>query len=189
MPRDDLLPQHVGQTQQQGQGTDLTHSTGTVGMVAQEEVERRRQLVEQRGIAALDGLLHDSQRSSTCLGIQIAGQLAHLRPGGHLCGEGHQQGGTTHEGRIEEVITQTTKRHLGNTDGKQRTDDDDPDGEVGGKVEAEQQTCQDGRAVADGVALALEHKLVDGPLKEHAGRNARCTDDGRTKAKEVERHQ
>ena len=40
VPSDNLLPQHVGQTQEQGQRTDLTHSPGSVGMVAKEEVER-----------------------------------------------------------------------------------------------------------------------------------------------------
>ena len=189
VPGDDLLPQHVCQAQQECQATDFTQGTGSSGMVTDEEVERRRQLLEQAGIAILDGGLHDVERSGTGLGIKIAGELTSHGPRRHLRGESHQQGSTTDKCRIEEVITQSAKGHLTHTDGEQRTDDDDPDGEVAGQVETEQQTGEDGRTVADGGALVLKHELIDGPLEEYAGRNARRTDNGRANAEEIERHE
>ena len=137
----------------------------------------------------LDGFLHDIKWCGTCLGIEIAGELSYLRPSGHLGREGYQQGCTTYQCGIEEVIAQTTECHLGNTNGKQGTNDDNPDGEVGGQVETKQQTSKDSRTIAYGAALVFHHKLIDGPLEEDAGRNTRSTDNGRANAEEIERHE
>ena len=40
MPGNDLPPQHIEEADDQCQCTDLTHRAGTIGMVAEEEVER-----------------------------------------------------------------------------------------------------------------------------------------------------
>ena len=189
VPGDDFLPEHVGKTQQQCQCADFAHGAGTVGMVAEEEVERRGQLVEHGGVATLDGLLHDGQGGSAGLGVEIAGELTHLRPCSHLCGEGHQQGGTTHQCGVEEVIAQAAEGHLTDADGKEGTDDDNPDRQVGRQVEAEQQAGQHGRAVADGRTLVMKHELIDGPLEADACCNARSADDGRAESEEIERHE
>ena len=82
MPGDDLLPEHVSQTEQEGECTNLTGSTGTEGIASstEEHAHRIRQLVENRSIARLDGCLHDSQRSSTRCSISIAEHLSSHRP-------------------------------------------------------------------------------------------------------------
>ena len=40
MPGDDLLPQHIEQAYDKCEGTDLTHRSGSIRMVTDEEVER-----------------------------------------------------------------------------------------------------------------------------------------------------
>ena len=78
MPGNDLLPEHVSQTEQERDGTNLTGSTGTESIASgtEEQAQRIRQLVENRSIARLDGGLHDSQRSSTRCSIGIAEHLS-----------------------------------------------------------------------------------------------------------------
>ena len=178
MPGDDLLPEHIHKSQQQSQCTNLTHRSSTVGMVTEEETHGVRQFVKHRSIATLNSLFHDGKRSGTRLCVKITGQLSHLGPCRHLCREGNQQGGTSYQCRIEEIITQSSKGHLTNTDGKQSTDDDNPDREVAGEIETKQQTRQDGRTVADGSALVFQHKLIDSPFEEDAGCDTRSTDNG-----------
>ena len=91
----------------------------------------------------LDGFLHNIKRCSTRFSIEITCKLTNLRPSSHLGRESNQQGCTTHQCGIEEIIAQASKRHLGHTNGEQRTDNDNPDGKVAGEVETEQQTSQD----------------------------------------------
>ena len=86
-------------------------------------------------------------------------------------------------------MSQTAKRHLGYTDGKERTNEDDPDGEVRRKVHTKQQTSQSCRTIENGVPLILEDIFVDSPLKEDAGCHTRQTYDDGAQTEEVERHE
>ena len=83
--------------------------------------------------------------------------------------EADKKEAATHKGRVERIAAQAAEGHLAHADGYQGTYDDDPQGEVAGKVEAQQQTREDGTAVAEGTAMALEQELGDGPLKEDTG--------------------
>ena len=78
VPGDDLLPEHVCQTEQEGNGTNLTRCTGTEALACstKEKAQRVGQLLKHRAVACLDGCLHDSQRSGSCCGIGIAEQLS-----------------------------------------------------------------------------------------------------------------
>ena len=78
MPGDDLLPEHISQTEQQGECTNLTGCTGTKGVTSstEEQTQGIRQLIQERSITRLDGSLHDSQRCSTSCCIGIAEHLS-----------------------------------------------------------------------------------------------------------------
>ena len=78
MPGNDLLPEQVNQTEQQGECTNLTGCTGTEGIASctEEQAHGIRQLIQERSIARLDGGLHDSQRCSTSCSIGIAEHLS-----------------------------------------------------------------------------------------------------------------
>lgn len=167
----------------------LTHGSSAVGMIADEEVERRRQLREHIGITVLDGLLHQCQGRSTRLGIEITAQLADLGPGGHLRREGHEQCCTAYECRIEEVVAQTSEWHLGKTNGEECAKDDNPDGEIGRQVERQEQSRENCTAIHDGQAFLLHDIFADSPLKADAGCHTRCRDDDGAKAEEVERNE
>ena len=179
MPGDDFLPEHEGQTEQQCQGTHLADGSGTaVGDVTEQQVEARGQLFQHAGVTVLDGPLHDAQRGGTRFGIEIAAELSGHGPGCHLCGEAHQQEAASHQCGVEEIATQTTEGHLAHADGNECTDEDDPDGQVGGQVEAQQQAGEDGGAVGDGVPLVFQQIGIDGPLEEHTGHHACGAHDG-----------
>ena len=189
VPGDNLLPQHISQTNEQCQCTNLTHSPSTVRMTAKEKTQRVRQLIQHRRITVLHGLLHNGQRCGSRLCIKIAVPLPHLRPCRHLGGEGHKQGTTAYQGGIEEIIAETTKRHLGHTDSEERTDEDDPDGEVRRQVESKEQTRQGSRSVKDGQALPFQDIFADGPLEEDAGCHTRYRHDDGAQSEEIERHE
>ena len=78
MPGNDLLPKHISQTEQQGESTNLTGSSGTEAITSctEEKAHGIRQLIQERSIASLDGCLHDSQRCSTSCSIGIAEHLS-----------------------------------------------------------------------------------------------------------------
>ena len=132
MPGDNLTPEHEEESGNQGQAADLTNGTRTAanGIVAQQQAERIRQLVEHVGITILDSLLHHSQRRGTCSGVGIFQQMAGLGPTGHLGREGNQQHATAYQCGIEDIVAQSAKGHLAHADSEEGTDDDDPDGEV-----------------------------------------------------------
>ena len=60
VPRDDLLPQHVSQSDEKGQGAHLANGTGAVRHVSKEHGHGVGQLVEARRVSCLDGRLHDA---------------------------------------------------------------------------------------------------------------------------------
>ena len=66
---------------------------------------------------------------------------------GPLLREADEQEATAHQSRIERIVTQTAEAHLTHTDGKQGTDDDDPERKVTWQVHTEQETSDDGRTI------------------------------------------
>ena len=147
VPGDDFLPEHICQAQQQGDGAYFADGAQSErGIGAQQHLSGVGQLLKHFGIACLDGFLHDGQRGGTRLSVHISAesQLSGQRPGGHLCGERYQQEAAAHECGVEGVVAQPAEGHLADADGNQRTDDDNPDGEVRRKVESQQQARQYG---------------------------------------------
>ena len=156
-------------------------------MIAEEERQGVWQTVEHRSITTLDSLFHDRQRCGAGLCIEIGKGLSYLRPCGHLRRESYQQGCTSYECRIEQIVTQSSEWHFGKTDGEKGTDNDDPQRKVGRKVKGKEQSGEHGRTVAYGGALITEHVFVYGPLEEHTCCNTCCSHDDRSYAEEPKR--
>ena len=153
MPSDDLFPQHISESQQQGQSGNLAQTTI---LATDQQVRIRRQF--------LDTLFHQGQNRRTCLRVRIGHrerlQGIHQRPGSHLRRERDQQEHTSHQSRVENVVPQATKRHLTDTDRRQGTDDHDPKWQVGWQVESQQHTSQDSGTIQDSRFL-LQKELLD----------------------------
>ena len=160
MPGNDLFPQHKGEAQQEGDRADLTQATT-------DTADQHIYHSGQRCASLMQG--GEDRRACLRVGVGHREDIRH-RPCGHLCRERDQQEDTSHQSGVEDVVTQTTKRHLSNADRGQRTDQDDPDRQVRGNVEGQQHACQDGGTVAKR-GLLLHQEALDQVLKNHAGQD------------------
>ena len=95
---------------------------------------------------------------------------------------------TTHESRVERILTETAECHLSYANSHESADDNHPYREIGRKVHAKQKTCNDSGTIMQ-CRLALEESLADGPFKEQASGNAHKAYDGRSYSKEIARYQ
>ena len=116
VPCNNLLPQHIGQSQQQGQCADFTQTTA---VITDQQVERRGKVAQRHARSTADYTFHYSQRCSSRSGIRVSGQLSYGRPCGHLHRERQQQEHTSRQCRVKRITTQTSERHLAYTDSKQ----------------------------------------------------------------------
>ena len=132
-------------------------------------------MLQHTAIACFHCLLEQRQRGSTCLCVHItAGKAQRARPSRHLYREGDKQEDTSYQRGVEGVLPDAAERHLTYTYGYQCANQHYPPRHVARQVEGEQQTRQDGGAVAYHRRF-LEQKLRYQPLEQHAG----CHADGR----------
>ena len=163
VPGDNLAYYHEQAAEKQQDGRNLAKRTA---MLADNHLYGRGHILEHAGIARLYGPLHEGERRGAGLCIEILHTAAN-GPCGHLCREGDEQEHTSHKGGIEGVLTQSAKGHLAYAYCHQGADDDNPQGQVGGEVETQQDTREDGRAVHYGCTGTTQNELCYRPFKNH----------------------
>ena len=135
------------------------------------------------------GHLHQGQRSGCRFRIRIAGELSYYRPGSHLHRERNQQENTSHQSGVERITSQTSKCHFSHTDRYQRTDDDNPQRQVGRQVECQQHPRQRGRTIGNRGTFTLQDIFGDSPFKEQAGYDRSQCHHHCSQAEHVERYE
>ena len=102
--------------------------------------------------------------------------------GGHSAGERGHEDDSGAQSRVDEVLADAAEHLLDDDDGDDRTQDNDPEGDVGGEVVGQEQTGDDSRQVCDGVFLL--HCFPGEELSQNAGDDGDEDDRQGTKAED-----